>query len=61
MLLMTATSASQRILLLPEERTAAGPHAAKIRRYRLARMRLVERRDEQAARLAQRGFPLGCD
>ncbi len=50
MLSMTATSSAQRVLLLPEDRTAAGPHAAKIRRYRLARMRLLERRDEQAAR-----------
>ena len=50
---MTA-SASQRILLLREERaTATGPHAAKIRRYRLARMRLLERRDQQDARLGQ--------
>jgi hypothetical protein len=47
---MTAPSAS-RILLLPEERiAAAGPQAAKLRRYRLARMRLVERRDAVAAR-----------
>ena len=50
MLSMTASHAS-RILLVPEERNAAtGPHAAKVRRYRLARMRLLERRDEQALR-----------
>jgi hypothetical protein len=50
MLAMSATPAS-RILLVPEERlAAAGPHAAKVRRYRLARMRLLERRDQQAAR-----------
>ena len=52
MLTMTpTTSATQRVLLLPEDRVAAaGPHAAKVRRYRLARMRLLERRDQQAAR-----------
>jgi hypothetical protein len=52
MLSMTAPSAT-RILLVPEERAAVGPQAAKLRRYRLARMRLVERRDEQAARHRQ--------
>ena len=51
MMTMTPTSAAQRVLLLPEERAAAtGRHADKVRRYRLARMRLVERRDQQAAR-----------
>jgi hypothetical protein len=43
---------SSRVLLVPEARTAAaaGPHAAKIRRYRLARLRLLERRDGTPAR-----------
>jgi hypothetical protein len=42
---------SSRIVLVAEDRTAAaGPHAAKVRRYRLARLRLVERRAEQDAR-----------
>ena len=52
MMAMTPTaSATQRVLLLPDGRAAAtGPHATKVRRYRLARMRLVERRDQQAAR-----------
>ena len=49
MLSMTAPSVT-RIVLVPEERTAVGPQAAKLRRYRLARMRLVERRDQHAAR-----------
>jgi hypothetical protein len=51
MLSMTPTSASTRLFLLPEARAAApGPHAQKIRRYRLARLRLLERRDDQALR-----------
>ena len=47
---MTSTS---RVLLLPAvSRAAAGPHAAKVRRYRLARVRLAERRGELPARQA---------
>ena len=46
---MTALSHSGRVLLVPEARVAAaGPEAAKIRRYRLARLRLLERRDAGA-------------
>jgi hypothetical protein len=46
MLSMTAHSSSARVLLVPEARTAAdGPQTGKIRRYRLARLRLLERRD----------------
>ena len=49
---MNATSS--RVLLVPEARsTAAGPEAAKIRRYRLARLRLLERRDSGAERYPQ--------
>ena len=41
---------ASRVVLLPEARiTAAGAHADKVRRYRLARMRLVERRDAASA------------
>ena len=45
---------SSRVLLVPESRPAAtaGPQAAKIRRYRLARMRLLERRDPGADRFS---------
>ena len=52
---MTAlSSSSQRVLLVPEARSAAaGPQAAKIRRYRLARLRLLERRDSGAERYPQ--------
>ena len=52
---MTALSHSGRVLLVPEARPAAiaGPEAAKIRRYRLARLRLVERRDAGAERYPQ--------
>jgi hypothetical protein len=60
--MLDMTPATSRVLLVPEDRIAAtGPHAAKVRRYRLARLRLVARRDEQATRLRQRGFPLGLD
>jgi hypothetical protein len=48
---MTTTSAS-RVLLLPGAAKPAGPHAAKVRRYRLARVRLAERRGELPARHA---------
>ena len=41
---------ASRVVLLPEARiAAAGAHADKVRRYRLARMRLVERRDAGSA------------
>ena len=48
---MTPLSSS-RVLLVPEARVAAaaGPQAAKIRRYRLARLRLLERRDADPSR-----------
>ena len=48
---MTPISSS-RVLLVPEAReaAAAGPQAAKIRRYRLARLRLLERRDADPGR-----------
>jgi hypothetical protein len=46
MLSMTPLSSSARVLLVPQARSsAAGPEAGKIRRYRLARLRLLERRD----------------
>jgi hypothetical protein len=51
---MTTSSAATRVLLMPEARSsAAGPQAQKIRRYRLARLRLLERRDGQALRHSQ--------
>jgi hypothetical protein len=51
---MTALSHTGRVLLVPEARsTAAGPEAAKIRRYRLARLRLLERRDGASDRYPQ--------
>ncbi len=47
----STAAATNRVLLVPEARSsAAGPHAQKIRRYRLARLRLLERRDQQALR-----------
>ncbi len=49
MLCMTPLAQS-RVLLVPEAR-ATGPHADKIRRYRLARLRLLERRDTDLGRL----------
>lgn len=54
---MTSTAAAtNRVLLVPEARSsAAGPHAQKIRRYRMARLRLLERRDQQALRHPQLG------
>jgi hypothetical protein len=48
MLAMSTPSASaSRLILVPDDRIAAapGPHAAKLRRYRLARLRLLERRE----------------
>ena len=52
---MTALSPTGRVLLVPEARVAAatGPEAAKIRRYRLARLRLLERRDSGPERYPQ--------
>ena len=45
------TTASSRILLVPDAaRAPADPHASKVRRYRLARVRLAERRNEAPAR-----------
>ncbi len=49
MLLMT--TASSRILLVPDAAKApADPHAPSVRRYRLARVRLAERRDDLPTR-----------
>ena len=52
---MTALTPSNRVLLVPEARLAAttGPEAARIRRYRLARLRLLERRDAGPERFPQ--------
>lgn len=56
MLSMTALPHTGRVLLIPEARsTVAGPEAAKIRRYRLARVRLLERRDAGLERYPQLG------
>ena len=49
--MLSMTTASSRILLLPGAK-ASGAHAAKVRRYRLARVRLAERRDALPARAA---------
>ncbi len=50
---MLDMTSSSRVLLLPDaSKAAAGPHAAKVRHYRLARVRLTERRDELPARHA---------
>ena len=44
---------TSRVLLLPDATKAVtGPHAAKVRRYRMARVRLAERRGELPARHA---------
>jgi hypothetical protein len=54
MLSMTGPrTSSARVMLVPEAPAAAGPQAAKIRRYRLARLRLLERRDAGPARYPQ--------
>jgi hypothetical protein len=45
------TPVPSRIVLLPDAK-ASGAHAAKLRRYRLARVRLAERRDQLPARAA---------
>ncbi len=46
-------TSSSRVLLLPETTKAVtGPHAAKVRRYRLARVRLAQRRGELPPRQA---------
>lgn len=52
MLSMTPLSTS-RVVLMPESRPAAGPDATKVRRYRLARLRVLERRDGSADRHPQ--------
>jgi hypothetical protein len=51
MLAMSTPSAS-RLVLVPDDRmpAAPGPHATKMRRYRLARLRLLERREAGPAR-----------
>ena len=49
---MTPPSSS-RVVLMPDTPPAAGPDATKVRRYRLARLRLVERRDGSADRHPQ--------
>jgi hypothetical protein len=55
MLSMTPLSTT-RVLLVPEARSAvAGPQAAKIRRYRLARLRLLERREADPSRYPHLG------
>ena len=46
---MTRTAAS-RVLLLPEETATTAEKAPRIRRYRLARLRVLERRDASADR-----------
>ncbi len=53
--MLSMTSSSSRILLLPDAAPASGPHASKVRRYRLARVRLAERRGELPVRLAHLG------
>lgn len=51
--MLSMTPASDRILLVPDAAKApAGPYAAKVRRYRLARVRLAERRGETRPRHA---------
>ncbi len=44
-------TASSRVVLMPDARTTTpGPQASKVRRYRLARMRLLDRREVAADR-----------
>ena len=43
---------ASRIILLPDAKAPAGAHASKIRRYRLARVRLTERRETMHPRHA---------
>lgn len=50
MLDMTRSSAAQRILLVPTAR--AGEDEAQYRRYRLARVRIAEKRAEPSGRFA---------
>jgi hypothetical protein len=53
---MPISPPSSRVLLMPDATSAAtGTHASKVRRYRLARMRLLERRDAAPARAPQLG------
>ncbi len=50
---MLGMTSSSRVLLVPDDTKAvAGPHAAKERHYRLARVRLAERRSELPPRHA---------
>ena len=50
---MRAMTSTSRIMLLHDPRASVfGPEAAKVRRYRLARVRLAERRDELEPRHA---------
>jgi len=50
---MLDMTSSSRVLLVPDATKAvAGPHAAKVRHYRLARVRLAERRNELPPRHA---------
>jgi hypothetical protein len=49
--MLNMTTASSRILLVADAaRASADPHASKVRRYRLARVRLAERRNDHPAR-----------
>jgi hypothetical protein len=45
--MLAMSTSPSRLVLLPDDRftSACGPHAAKLRRYRLARLRLLERRE----------------
>jgi hypothetical protein len=50
---MVHMTSSSRVLLLPDAAKAVtGPHASKVRHYRLARVRLAERRGELPPRHA---------
>jgi hypothetical protein len=54
--MLSMTSSSSRILLVPDAaRASGGPQASNIRRYRLARVRLAERRGELPVRFAHLG------
>jgi hypothetical protein len=52
---MDRTTPRTRIVLVPDDRVGTGPYADKIRRYRLARLRLLERRDAVALRRPELG------
>ena len=50
---MLTMTRSSRVLLMPDAAKAVtGPHASKVRHYRLARVRLAERRAELPPRHA---------